>query len=344
MSSIDTGITRLLGIKSPVICAPMAGVSGGALAAQVYLGGGFGFLAAGYDTPDKFRDEISIARSQLNCGASERLPIGIGFLAWQLEKAPPKAHEMVTIALDNKVQAIWLAFGQDLGQHILFIREYESKLKRDWKVLIFIQTSSPEEAKTATTKWEADVIVAQGNEAGGHGYTKSLPLLTLLPTILAAVHSDRSLVLAAGGLATGAQVAAVLALGASGAVLGTRFLLTPESSYTDAQKRALADANSSSTVRTMAFDYARNTLGWPDGVDGRGLRNRTVDEFEGGESLDVIRRKFEEGIREDDPGRMLVWAGTGVSLMKEIKSAKTIVQELHEECSNRLRAIATSCI
>jgi len=69
-----------------------------------------------------------------------------------------------------------------------------------------------------------------------------------------------------------------------------------------------------------------------------------VDEFEGGESLDVIRRKFEEGIREDDPGRMLVWAGTGVGLMKEIKSAKTIVQELHEECSNRLRAIATSCI
>jgi len=82
------------------------------------------------------------------------------------------------------------------------------------------------------------------------------------------------LVLAAGGLATGTQVAAALALGASGAVLGTRFLLTPESFYTDAQKKALAGANSSSTIRTMAFDYARNTLGWPDGVDGRGLRNR----------------------------------------------------------------------
>lgn len=116
----------------------------------------------GYDTPDKFRDEISIARSQLNCGASERLPIGIGFLAWQLEKSPPKAHEMVSIALDNKVQAIWLAFGHDLGQHIQFIRDYESNLKRDWKVLVFIQTSSPEEAKTAITKWDVDVIVAQG--------------------------------------------------------------------------------------------------------------------------------------------------------------------------------------
>ena len=100
-------------------------------------------------------------------------------------------------------------------------------------------------------------------------------MLTLLPIILKAVPSDGPLVLAAGGLATGAQVAAALALGASGAAIGTRFLLTPESFYTDAQKRAMVNADSRSTVRTMAFDYARNTLGWPNGVDGRGLRNRS---------------------------------------------------------------------
>lgn len=116
----------------------------------------------GYDTPEKFRDEVSIARSQLSCGAAERLPIGIGFLAWQLEKSPVRAREMITIALDNKVQAIWLAFGQDLSQHIHFIRDYETKLKRDWRVLIFIQTSSPEEASIAATEWKVDVIVAQG--------------------------------------------------------------------------------------------------------------------------------------------------------------------------------------
>ncbi|KAF8742501.1 hypothetical protein AX14_003903 [Amanita brunnescens Koide BX004] len=342
MSNIDTGITRLLGIKSPIICAPMAGAGGGALAAQVYLGGGFGFLAAGYDTPDKFRDEISIARSQLNCGAAERLPIGIGFLAWQLEKSPVRAHEMIAIALDNHVQAIWLAFGRNLSQHIHFIRTYESKLKRDWKVTIFIQTSSAEEASIAATEWKVDVIVAQGNEAGGHAYTKASPLLTLLPIILTALPSDGPVVLAAGGLATGAQVAAVLALGASGAAIGTRFLLTPESFYTDAQKRALVNADSRSTVRTMAFDVVRNTVGWPDDVDGRGLRNRTVDEFEMGKAMDVIRQKFEEGVRKGDPERMLVWAGTGVGLMKETKPAKTIVQELHEECVNRLHVIAIS--
>jgi len=249
---------------------------------------------------------------------------------------------MITIALDNKVQAIWLALGQDLSQHIHFIRDYETKFKRDWRVLIFIQTSSPKEASIAATEWKVDVIVAQGNEAGGHGYTEALSLLTLLPIILTAVPSDGPLVLAAGGLATGAQVAAALALGASGAAIGTRFLLTPESFYTDAQKRAMVNADSRSTVRTMAFDYARDTLGWPNGVDGRGLKNRTVEEFGRGEAMDVIRHKFEEGVRKDDPERMLIWAGSGVGLMKEIKPAKTIVQELHDECVNRLHVIAIS--
>ena len=132
----------------------------------VYLYGRYTILRShqlpGYDTPEKFRDEVSIARSQLSCGAAEKLPIGIGFLAWQLEKSPVRAHEMITIALENKVQAIWLAFGQDLSQHIHFIRDYETKFKRDWRVLIFIQTSSPEEASIAATEWNVDVIVAQG--------------------------------------------------------------------------------------------------------------------------------------------------------------------------------------
>ena len=80
-------------------------------------------------------------------------------------------------------------------------------------------------------------------------------------------------VLVAGGLANGSQLAGMLAMGAAGAVYGTRFLLAPESKYNDSQRAALLAASSSSTARTMAFDHARSTLGWPAGVDGRGLRN-----------------------------------------------------------------------
>ena len=80
-------------------------------------------------------------------------------------------------------------------------------------------------------------------------------------------------VLAAGGMVHGGHLASILALGASGVVFGTRFALSPESAYSDVERKALIEAKTSSTVRTVAFDEARNTLGWPRGIDGRGLRN-----------------------------------------------------------------------
>ena len=108
----------------------------------------------------------------------------------------------------------------------------------------------------------------------------------------------------------------MLTLGAAGVVLGTRFLLTPESLYSDVQKQALIKA--SSTVRTMAFDYVRDTLRWPSGVDGRALYNLTVEEFDKGVDLNQVRSKY----AAEDPNRVVVWSGTGVALMSVIKPAK----------------------
>ena len=119
--------------------------------------------------------------------------------------------------------------------------------------------------------------LCEGNEAGGHGVAKSLPLLILFPLIsevlIAATDGHPPPLVGAGGLAIGTQIASLLTLGVSGVVLGTRFLLSPESLYSDSQRQALIAADSSNSVRTMAFDHARNTLGWPEGVDGRALRN-----------------------------------------------------------------------
>jgi nitronate monooxygenase len=154
-----------------------------------------------------------------------------------------------------------------------------------------------------------------GIESGGHGHSGAPPLLSLIPAILSVLPNGSPPLIAAGGLSQGAHVASVLTLGASGAVLGTRFLLTPESLYSDRQKRALIDA--SATTRTIAFDHVRGTLGWPHGVDGRGLPNKTVEEFEKGVTLDELKRKYSP----DDPDRMVVWAGTGVASMSVIKSA-----------------------
>jgi len=340
MQPINTSLTQLLEIQTPILAATMAGASTGALAAQVTLAGGFGFFAAGYDSIEGFRRELKTARALLQVDEESTLAIGVGFLAWQLDKQQPNALESIHIALEHHVKAIWLSYGEDLEKWIKYVREHDPRAGTENAVKIFVQISSVEDALIAANHWKVDVIVAQGNEGGGHGVNASLPTMTLLPLIMSAVSSEKIPVVAAGGVATGAQVASLLILGASGVALGTRFLLCPESLYSDVQRHALISANSSSSVRTMAFDHARNTLGWPKGVDGRGLRNATVDDYEKGEDIGVLRQKFTEGIQRGDADRMLIWAGSGVGLMHQVKPARDIVVELHEECLQRLKAIS----
>jgi len=178
----------------------------------------------------------------------------------------------------------------------------------------------------------------QGVESGGHGAGYALPLLNLLPLILSAMPADAPPILAAGGLANGGHLAAVLTLGAAGAALGTRFLLAYESLYSDAQRRALVGAKSEMSVRSMAWDHARETLGWPAGVDGRGLRNSTVEDFDNRVDIETLKTKFREGVKNEDTDRIIVWAGTGVGQMSRTQSAKSIVEELHRECEEHLAA------
>lgn len=159
-------------------------------------------------------------------------------------------------------------------------------------------------------------------ESGGHGGSYAPSLFSFVSTLVTVIPADGPPILAAGGLSNGAQVAALLTLGAAGAVFGTRFLLTPESEYSNVQKSALLAANYSSTVRTLAFDTARSTLGWPKGVDGRGLRNVLVDDYDKGVEIDVLKEKLQGGIKEKDPKRMVIWAGQGVGQMNEIKPAQ----------------------
>ncbi|GAW10001.1 2-nitropropane dioxygenase [Lentinula edodes] len=334
---MNSCITTLLGIQTPLVAPPMAGASGGALAAQVTNGGGFGFISAGYQPAETLISELSLARSLLETKSSTGiLPVGVGYLGWLLDKMPPKESETLLIAaLSANVQAFWFAFGRNLGKWIQYVRD-KSPEKCP---LIFVQVNSLDEAVHAVENLKADVIVAQGIESGGHGGSYAPPLSELLQNILAqfAGSSQEPCILAAGGLANGSDIALQLGLGAAGVVMGTRFLLSPESKYTDAQREALITARSEDTVRTTAFDQARGTIDWPEGIDGRGLRNDTVSDFEQGISLELIQSKFREGIQNQDHKRFLVWAGTGVGLMSRTMPAKDIVKELHQECEQQLK-------
>ncbi|KAJ7460544.1 2-nitropropane dioxygenase [Mycena latifolia] len=334
----NTKLTRLLGIRTPVVLPPMAGAAGGELAGQVSSAGGFGFLSAGYGTSmDELKRQLSLARSTFHTPPlTAQLPVGVGYLAWQLEKPNSPLVDLLPIALEQNVQAIWFAFGENLGRWIQLVRDHDKRLGKVQKTVIFVQISTVKEALVAINEWKVDCIVAQGVESGGHGANYALPVLNLVPLILSAIPADSPPILAAGGLANGAHLAALLTLGASGAVFGTRMLLAHESLYSDVQRRALVSASSDMSVRSMAWDHARETLGWPSGIDGRG----TVDDFENGVNIETLKAKFREGVKKEDTARIIIWAGTGVGQMSGIQSAKSIVEELHRECIEHLAAAA----
>ncbi|KAJ7173849.1 2-nitropropane dioxygenase [Mycena filopes] len=324
----------------------MAGAAGGELAGQVSAAGGFGFMSAGYGaTVDDFTKQFAIARSSFQTADSvhspaTQFPIGVGYLAWQLEQPESTLVDLLPVALDHNVQAVWFAFGENLAQWIQFVRDHDKRSGNGKKTLIFVQISTVKEAVIAVNEWKVDCVVAQGVESGGHGASHALPLLNLLPSILAAVPVDSPPILAAGGLVNGGHLAAVLTLGASGAVLGTRFLLASASLYSDAQREALIGASSEMSVRSMAWDYARGTLGWPAGIDGRGLRNVLVEDFEKGVNVETLQSKFREGIKTKNLDYGITWAGSGVGQMSKTQSAKSIVEEIHRESISHLDSAA----
>lgn len=165
-----------------------------------------------------------------------------------------------------------------------------------------------------------NTYVSPGIEAGGHGASDAPPLFTLLAAIRAALPTGPPIV-AAGGITTGAQIAALLTLGAAGAALGTRFLFTPECIYSPPMKAALVHAGLGSTVRTLAYDEVGRTNMWPPACDGRALRNAVMDDVEEGLGLEERLARFDASKAAGEEDRLIVWAGVGVGLVSEITPA-----------------------
>jgi len=158
---ITTRATQLLECATPIIVPPMAGASGGALAAQATLAGGFGFVSCGYEGLDKFVSEIKTAETIISASGiqTQVLPIGVGFLVWKLNESPDSvAQKALAYVLDRGVKAIWLSFGDKLGSWVHHIRQHPGPNKP----LIVILVSTLEEAGIALEEWKSDIIVAQG--------------------------------------------------------------------------------------------------------------------------------------------------------------------------------------
>lgn len=301
-----TALTERLGIRHPILLAPMGAVSGGALAAAVTRAGGLGLIGPGY------ADEAWIDREFDAAGNTQ---VGIGFITWHLARHP----ERLAAALARKPAAVMLSFG-DAAPFAPSIRGAGAAL--------IMQVQSPDEAADAAALG-ADVIVAQGSEAGGHGVT-TRALFALLPAVIDRVAPVP--VAAAGGVADGRGLAAALAMGAAGVLVGTRFFAARESLGHDNAKARIVAANGGDTLRTQVFDIVRG-IDWPRQYTGRAIANDFTRRWHGREH-ELTRSYATENVRyataaaAADVATAMVLAGEGVDLIDSVKPAGEIVERM----------------
>lgn len=305
-TSASAELGRRLGITRPVLLAPMAKIAGGRLAAAVSAAGGLGFVGGGYG------DRGWIAEQMHHCADH---PVGIGLITWNMNDGA------VTAALEHQPAAVWLSFG-DPTPYIAEIHEAEARA--------VCQVGTVVEA-VAAVEAGADVIVAQGSEAGGHGRTNRT-LFGLIPAISAACPGVP--LVAAGGITHAAGLQAVQALGGAGVALGTALYATAEANDVDAAKQRLVEATGDDTVHSVVYDLIRGPE-WPAEYSGRSLRTTLTDEWAGREDdlRPVVAPLIEDHVRataEADMSVRVVWAGEGVDAIRTIEPAADVVQRFPE--------------
>lgn len=314
---IRTPLCDLFDIEHPVLLAPMARVSGGALAAEVSRAGGLGLIGGGYGDADWLKRQFD---------AAGEAQVGVGFITWSLAR---QLH-LLDLALDRAPAALMLSFG-DFRPFLSRIRTRQTKL--------IVQVQTLHQAREAVDAG-VDAIVAQGTEAGGHGGAR-----TTLPFVPAVVDIANDIpVIAAGGIADGRGLAAALALGASGVLCGTAFFASDESLASNNAKQVAVSGSGDNTERSSVFDFARG-LDWPPGWNLRAIRNAFTRQWSA--DIDGLTRnfaaeqaRFEVAQVADDTDVAAVIVGEAVDLVRFREPARTTLHRMISQAEDRLRHIS----
>jgi len=267
---IRTPVCDLLAIEHPIALGGMGSVFSPDLVAAVSNAGGLGAMGCHYLT----REQISTATATLRARTNK--PFGLNFLLFDVDEASLDA----ALALQPRVIAYaWPRPEQD-------VRAYIERAHAAGCKVTFMAGGVPEARKAA--EGGADVIIAQGTEGGGHvGWQATFALVPMVVDAVAPIP-----VLAAGGIADGRGLAAALALGADGVLLGTRFLATDESPLHANFKQAIVDSDGHDTLLSEIPDLAAGKV-WP-GAMSRSRRNRFIERWAGREW--ALRQKQAEAI------------------------------------------------
>ncbi|HEV8063908.1 MAG TPA: nitronate monooxygenase, partial [Acidimicrobiales bacterium] len=293
--ALRTAFTDMFATAHPIALAPMGGSAGGALAAAVSNGGGLGLVGGGRESLDWLDRQLSLAAQ-----ATAR-PWGVGFQSWST------SAEVIERALEHRPSAVMLSFGdpRPLAEAVLAAG-----------VRLIVQVTDIEETNVAL-ELGADVIVAQGTEAGGHsGGRATLPFVPIVVDL-----ASPTPVLAAGGIADGRGLAAAIALGAAGGLLGSRFLAASEALVDAHVLKAILEAGGGDTERSRILDIARGAP-WPRRYPARTLRNSFLDSWRGREAEleldDEAKASYREAAASGDLSVLPVWVSEAADLITEV--------------------------
>lgn len=317
------------------------GISTPALAAAVSSAGGLGFIGAGLLTPEALAAQIGRVRELTDAGfgvnlfvpgtpsdpgvtgaygeilapLAESAGVALGAPSWDDDEFDGK----LAVVLDDAPAVVSFTFGCPQPSVIRRVQDAGAE--------VWVTVTGPGEARAAVDAG-ADAVVAQGSEAGGHqgvwddaASAEPLPLMALLDEVTAAV--DRPVV-AAGGLMTGAQIAAALAAGADAAQLGTAFMCTPEAGTSRAHRRALIEGTQTTLTRAFTGRTARSIVnGWTEAVG-----DRAPSAYP--EVMHLTAPLRIAGAASGDIDLMHLWAGTGHRLARELPAGE-VVREIVAE-------------
>ena len=314
--SISTPMTALLGIQHPIMLAPMDVIAGARLTSAVSAAGGFGILGGGYGDRAWLEQETAKLR-----GVSA--PFGIGFITWSLAKR----SELLDIALNVRPRAVMLSFGDP--------KPFAPRIKSAGALLI-CQVQNEDMARQALDAG-ADILIAQGTEAGGHGASRTT--IDIAPAIVD-LAAGRVPVAAAGGIGDGRGLAAMMMLGASGVLLGTRFYASQECDGAEEAKRRICAATSGNSVRSIIFDLSRNNV-WPAPFNGRCLINDHARRWLGHEvellqNVSAVAAEYAVAKAADNFDIAAVIAGEAVGLIHDIPPAAEIIDRIVTEADQIL--------
>jgi len=322
---LKTRLTEKLGIQHPILLAPMGVMAGGRLAAAVSNAGGLGIIGAGYGDAGWIEKQFAAA------GGTR---VGCGFITWSMARDPTLLEQV----LAKRPAALMLSFGA-LEPHASIIKAQG--------VPLICQVQGMKYLREAVDAG-ADIIVAEGCEAGGHSGHRGL--FTLVPEAAdyLAKHSPDTVLVAAGGVGDGRGLAAALMLGADGVLVGTRFIAAVESEAPEGFRQAIIRADGDSTMKSNSVDVVRKRY-WPNPeFVVRVLKNDFVATWHGRErelekSIDAEFERFWDSFRAGDADNSGVLMGEVSGIIRDAPPAAEIINKMVQQAIRLLDRGTAGC-